>query len=631
MLDAANEKLNELKIDEKSSLTDMYIILPEKKFEATSFVINKISFRFNCEKPDACISLYASDIDSGKVVLHFEGKKLSKIGDRDISIDSDILLGQTIITFPGSKNGTPTVINANLDKIPVKPVVPVKTTTLALLFTSSFCKGNYIDTAGVTALPDSTFLCGEAGLKKCTCGKLKKNQFENMYLPPCFDKDGNAISVKNQVLYDMTEDDPLEKVYLFKIKKKKGNRSICLDTDGKHFQFARIKTQMSPGVGDILAVSVIAHKDSLISIDTSYVNYFLDSAKAVESSFTAAGTKSPTTVAQAVPDKGLLAGSDSAKQLKAKSILQGAVTLHNDLLYFNNYYKHLKFIQEKYNAALTCLQLNIVKYFQLSVVPKSGSELSLALDTLLAQNKLEERYHYFACRILNLIADEYDTALNKKSDYRIFTRLIQVPNADELTVSMKTANATNSFYAHKFNIKGGIKIDFSTGVFITGLDDKDFIQTSLRFRYSDSTVTPGIVNRDTTGNLLQANRGKQNFNTGFFVHVYPRTGRFINAGLATGVIFNNSQFSWLLGGSLIFRMGNARLSLVGGLAFGKEKRLDANQSQYLYDAKAFPTSAGPYEKDKLPRFFTDTNISTYDKRTTSWFAGITYNFAGIKL
>jgi len=599
--------------------------LPERNFSSFIISINKKIFAFDCNQKNGCEPLIASDVDSGRIFFHFNDKFLAVIGDRPFRQTNELLNGKdTLKVWTGKDTILIPIPFVSKGKEGSKSETERKEQNI---FTSVFCTDTTKDQSIVNGLLGLRFLCPSDTQKEtCDCGIPIKNAYENMYLPPCFDKHGNAISVKNHLLFDMSMTDPMQKVFLFKIRKMNSKKNEdCPDLTEKYFQFARIKRKMAPSVGDIMAISVIAHKDSTIHIDSNYVNFFLDSAVAAGKAFTAATTSPPAE--STAKSQGNTTKKDSLSIL----YLSGTVTLRDDLTYFNNYYKDLNFIQEKYYAPLTCLQVNITKFFPFPIIPKSGNELALSIESLLISNNLPKIYYRFACQLLKQIASEYDIALNRKSDYRIYTRVFQVPNADEFSVSMRTGKSKDPFYDHKFQVKGGIKIDFSTGIVLTGLNSRDYVLTSLRFRFKDSL---NGAPRDTVGNLISPNANKLNYSFGFLVHVYRRSGYYINTGLVTGVTFNNSDFMMLLGGSAMFRFGNIRLSLVGGWAFGKQKNLDANHSQYLYDPNIYPTSK-EYIQDslptRLPRFFTETNITTYEKLKSSWFAGIAFNFASIKL
>lgn len=499
------------------------------------------------------------------------------------------------------------------------------TITNSIQKTSTFSK-ELKSNLSVPGLPGVSFLCEDTALaKKCNCGTPIQNQFQNMYLKPCFDPKGKAISVSNVLWFNTIEEDPARKIFLLKTKegkKSKKSKPDCPDVYKTGFEFLRIKHRMSPVVDRILAIAVIAHKDSIITFDTSYVNYFLDSAMAAQNSFTNAGTKK---IEPAVDSNKVIPETtkDTFQELKT------ATNLKDDLLYFNSKYSNQAFIQSYYDAELLCIQSSIVKRFELASIPKSGNSLATSIEEKLKATITNRGYYNYICSLLSSIASEYQAAITRKSDLKVFTKILQVPNADEFTVSVKGGKQANTLYSHKFNVSGGIKLDFSTGVFLTGVNDKEYVLSSANMRFLDSATTPDRQ-VDTTGNLIDVNTKKLNYSVGLMAHVYYRTGYFINAGIATGVTINNSDFMWLVGASVMFRMGNGRLSFVGGWAFGKENALDANHQQYL-KSKVNTQLSSPNTITNVPRFFTETNISTYEKRKTGWFAGITYNFASIKL
>jgi hypothetical protein len=615
IIHAETGEVYELKSKGDSAYNTIEIILPENNFAKLNLKINgKISFSFNCDQNDKnCFPLRASDIDSGRIFLQFNGKVLSSIGGRVVPFTKEILSGNDTLMVLGISN------NSLKISIPFFKKSEGNTNN-GLIFESKFCKNAGNKDTLPPGLKDLSFLCQDKITKSnCNCGIPVQSAFQNMYLPTCFDKEGNALTIKNHVLYDLTETDPLKRFYLFKIKKSKiEDKADCGDYNDYHFEYSQVNKRICPIVGSVMAISVIAHKDSVILINSDSINFFLDSAQAVQTAFDAAGNN----------------GFDSVQKEATKAkppvnvqdkYLNGAVTLNTDLLTFNSQYNGVVFLQEKYDAALKCLQVKISDFFLFNNIPSSGQTLASAIESKLIE--VPEIYKRSVCELLKSIASEYDIAIKRKSDYRIFTKIIQVPNVDELNITMSTSKAKEPFYSHIFQPSLGIKIDFSTGIFITGLNSKDFILQSLRFKVQDSAN--GAV-RDTVGNLIQINDGKFNYNAGFLVHVYPRTGYYVNAGLATGVTINNSDFMWVLGGSLMFRMGPGRLSLVGGWAFGKQKALDANHQQYLNGKNFYPENK-VYLTNNLPRLFTDTNINTYEKRQTSWFVGITYNFASLKL
>lgn len=187
-------------------------------------------------------------------------------------------------------------------------------------------------------------------------------------------------------------------------------------------------------------------------------------------------------------------------------------------------------------------------------------------------------------------------------------------------------------------MSGGLKIDFSTGVFVNGINNVDYIMGAHHFRYRNAqyfTNTAGgdsIVyfpgNRDTTGNLINQNKKVFNYTLGFLVHIYPRTGNHVNYGGAIGVSLNSSNLMMLLGGSVMFNVGETRLAIAGGLAMGKHSGINNDSKQYLWNSQEADGTLynSPYQ---VPKFFPGSTVTTYDKLQLSWFFGVTYNFASI--
>jgi hypothetical protein len=131
--------------------------------------------------------------------------------------------------------------------------------------------------------------------------------------------------------------------------------------------------------------------------------------------------------------------------------------------------------------------------------------------------------------------------------------------------------------------------------------------------------------RDTSISVIRKNE-KLSFGTGIYLHFYPRTGCAINAGGAAGLILdNNGQVQFLLCLSLMFNAGKNRIALVGGYARGKEKRLSAeNEIYYRTENQTYFNS-----RNDLPKSFTGTNPAAFDKWKSSWFFGVTFNFASL--
>lgn len=326
--------------------------------------------------------------------------------------------------------------------------------------------------------------------------------------------------------------------------------------------------------------------------------------------------------------------------------IPGTVNLKEKLLTFevaleklNADYVTIDLREEQYATRLLCLKLFIKKELGIAV-PDSPAEFAKLLINL-ASSTISKTYFTDFSNLIKAIETEYGKAVSKKAKYQLFSRQVQVPNRDEVTYGIKTKNGVEVF-RRSFDVSGGFKIDFSTGIILHGINNKEYVLGAHHFRYrqtreftsvggQDSIVFTGN-NVDTTGNLIHINRKKLSYSTGIIVHAYPRTGTFLNLGLTSGVVIdNNAGLVVLLGGSVLFNVGKSRLALTGGVAFGKEKALYSDVERHQWNSITDPDNRLYNSRNGLPQFFPGTNINTYEKRTYSLFFGLTYNFASINI
>lgn len=147
------------------------------------------------------------------------------------------------------------------------------------------------------------------------------------------------------------------------------------------------------------------------------------------------------------------------------------------------------------------------------------------------------------------------------------------------------------------NTVGGVKFDFSSGLFVTKLRDQRF---SLR---PDSSIISNSYGGDSLvfnkrNQILQLNDEKKlDFGIAALMHFYPRVTTYINFGLTLGAgvsIGPNPAIRYLGGGSLLFGK-SGRLGVSYGCAAGFVDVLaDGYQNQQyisLSDAKAVTKKA----------------------------------------
>jgi hypothetical protein len=176
------------------------------------------------------------------------------------------------------------------------------------------------------------------------------------------------------------------------------------------------------------------------------------------------------------------------------------------------------------------------------------------------------------------------------------------PDADELIINISAVPIDNDNETKElkinipFNVKGGFKVDFSTGIFATNLVDDDYLNQP---QFKDDTLQ-GYK-------LIKSDEFPLGVGFSAFMHGYFRSGRNINIGPILGLgIDQYSKLKYMPGVSIM--LGNKeRFIFNGGLALGKVKRLSLNQSiDCLYIQKV--------EKIDYSELF-----------KIGWFVGISYN------
>ena len=176
----------------------------------------------------------------------------------------------------------------------------------------------------------------------------------------------------------------------------------------------------------------------------------------------------------------------------------------------------------------------------------------------------------------------------------------------------KLTNGKQS-YPYDIWLRGGLKIDFSAGIFCTGLADNAYSKSQLL--RSDGSVATGDTFAVKTQDI-----GRYNFAFGGMVNIYPRLGAsWVTAGLSVGVAYaNNQKLQILMGGSI--HLGKTeRLILHGGAAVGQVKTVDLSAFPYVYDK---PNSQYVVRGD-----MSSFNIPLIDRFMVQGFIGLSYNLS----
>jgi hypothetical protein len=185
----------------------------------------------------------------------------------------------------------------------------------------------------------------------------------------------------------------------------------------------------------------------------------------------------------------------------------------------------------------------------------------------------------------------------------------------DLLVTDNNSNKTNT-YTYNVFVRNGFKVDFSTGIFITGLKDRVFTTQDVDSTITTHVDTTVLTSTITKKKILAQNVGKPDFMVGAMLNLTWRTTEMFSVGASFGLGFSTQAKFQVLAGP-VFTFGKFyRVSLHTGIALGKVVALDAAYTEYVEkDDKKHTTYTLP-----------SGNPPTTDKFDWSWFAGLTYNF-----
>ncbi len=318
------------------------------------------------------------------------------------------------------------------------------------------------------------------------------------------------------------------------------------------------------------------------------------------------------------------------------------LALDRDLETFNGQYDDISFVSDEYKYDLLCLQLKIKDILQIPV-DRNSQDLAQSLINLVLINVKDSGYYKQFSNLIKAIESAYQDALTKTPVYKISSVSKQVPNVDEFDTRIRTSKTTTYSYQEPLYTSWGLKIDFSTGIFINGIASPAYILGGHSFQYAERKDTFDVAGNlhpvytgkilDTTGNLIQINQPKNSYSAGFLAHVYPRTGGFVNIGGVAGITISNSNSSPLVlmaGISCMFGVGSTRISIVGGCSWGQVKMISSVAEPYIWNQSKDPDNTLYKSVNDVPRFYVgSSDIPTYDTWKHSWFFGLTYNFATV--
>lgn len=609
---------------EPLSLTEipavLSIIFPEDNFMNYQIQINgdspnnKIFIGLQCTDK-SCIQMQLSDIDSQTVRIKFAGGYLVGINNRlldsprKIELEKGKLLIEIIDTAKNPSEASKVTVVDNSQPTKFCDTIPAETQVIIDLD---------------QARKKYHFLCtrdSERKIDNC-CGTEILSGYDLKYMNSCFDPKGHALTSTYFLVIDERPKDMRKYNESFKIFQLRQNQG---------YENLRILKKFKPLAKREISIFIIGQVDTTYEVNlTSTQKFMEDRGNFLQALQPKEQPKEDSSAGKEKANADALHPSppDPHALTEYKGKL---VDLKADLTQFNEVqFPDIDFKETKYKYELLCMQENIKLIFKFSEIPNSGKQLAGLLAKQVRGLGVPPKHYQDFCQAIAAIDAEYEKAISKKVKFLLSHKQIRVPNEDEFELLINT-DKNREVLKRSYQSSGGFKIDFSTGIFHSGLSASDFVTSSQFFRYKDTRDTilasgqDSIIYTvtDTSVTVIKKNT-KTSFGTGIYIHFYPRTGGPVNLGGSAGIILdNNGQVQYLLGGSLMFSVGNNRIALVGGYARGKEKTLSSENNQYYW--KGGNTTLN--SKYDLPKNYTGTNPTTYDRMKSSWFIGLTFNFA----
>ena len=258
-----------------------------------------------------------------------------------------------------------------------------------------------------------------------------------------------------------------------------------------------------------------------------------------------------------------------------------------------------------------------------TIIRNFGAELNVLINYLELDNILFGN-------VINGVNNNY----TKLKDYLTFFEYTSLNNTVEFTLPSHTnlknvdliryhidredkITHSSQSYVYDIWLKGGLKIDFSAGIFATSLIDYDYEKTQAYSKTNPATllVDTILVNRK--------DNGKFDFAFGGMVNITLRTGAsWIAPGISLGTAYAKNQKLQFLGAFSLHLGKTERLILHGGFAAGLNKTLDLANLNY---DKTIDNEGGRHYLVKGK--YEDFNFQTIEKFSFKPFFGISYNLS----
>lgn len=299
--------------------------------------------------------------------------------------------------------------------------------------------------------------------------------------------------------------------------------------------------------------------------------------------------------------------------LDYKMAIDRITQLSNEYPYILKPEKLLSSYQTSYNIFKTSLQLYSINAAVITHFNNDDTKLkesTTALSTEIEDIKKKvDKYDY--TKLFEEI-NQLITELRNENNYFIASDPVQakkdIINYNVKITPRKGVESLTALENRNFNIeipiKGGVKIDFSTGLFIT---------TNLQDRKYTKTVVP----TDTLQTIITENKNNSlaQLSLGALMHISPRwTGNF-KPGFTFGLGLNSSNLS------------NAQIFIGGSAMFGSNERFIVSTGVSLANVDYLN---GKYSLDTPTKNSTIDNSLTEKSLRAGWFISFTYNLTNKK-
>ena len=455
------------------------------------------------------------------------------------------------------------------------------------------------------------------------------------FIPPVFAAplQENCVSCLNdyKVAYDLSQDEP-HICYYKKVKCKCADDTVkhkveddCKCKNSAVYCYQPIK-RLRPAVGKNVGFHIFGYYpyfDSL-SVGFGFESRNLENRDAFAAAFgLGAGTEEDK------PDEKVNDTVANATSRKEKDPIK---SLNNDEVFFS---KMREEFGEYYSYLITQSPNTELVQGDIKYINQMLNQYCLTLDQFSSAGLLAATEKYLsnytetgekATTIKDLKAQVFRLAAQAARYYGFILHynsmkipVVQIENEDQFQWTVGFYKNKTKAHSQKYTamIKGGWKIDFSTGFVFNKLIDNKY---SIKYDTVDITPDNGTIDPVAAGKIIRQDEGKYVVDVGIMSHIYPRTGSRVNVGLNTGIVIRNgSNVKYLLGGSLMLGY-EQRFIISGGWVGGTTQVLDETYNDALDSYVS---------RNRL------TTISSSIPTTNRWnwngYFAITYNLGGTNL